>query len=93
MARFMIDAEIVGGNWVTIPKGEYRLRGTSQEPRKSECQIELDVFWDKVCPLLFILPSPSPFRPVDKLALARAGRVRAFGGQVFEACAIAHPQR
>lgn len=43
--RFMIDSEVVGGNWVELPKGRYSLAdegaGGSGTVRKlSYCQIE-----------------------------------------------------
>eukprot|EP01028_Stygiella_incarcerata_P012084 TRINITY_DN7264_c0_g1_i1.p1 TRINITY_DN7264_c0_g1~~TRINITY_DN7264_c0_g1_i1.p1 ORF type:complete len:1124 (-),score=299.58 TRINITY_DN7264_c0_g1_i1:209-3406(-) len=35
--RFMIDCDIVGGNWVGIPKGKYEI----VDPKRSVCQIEV----------------------------------------------------
>ncbi|KLO05308.1 hypothetical protein SCHPADRAFT_933696 [Schizopora paradoxa] len=40
--RFMIDAKVVGMNWIEIPAGKYRL---NTEKKKSTCQIELAVNW------------------------------------------------
>jgi DNA polymerase delta subunit 1 len=39
--RFMIDTDIVGGNWITIPKGSYTRRGNMSAT--STAQIEVDV--------------------------------------------------
>jgi DNA polymerase delta subunit 1 len=38
--RFMIDHDIVGCSWVTLPAGQYRLRDTR---RASRCQYEADI--------------------------------------------------
>ena len=39
--RFMIDMDIVGMNWIQIPKGKYMLRRESQ--KVSTCQFEFDI--------------------------------------------------
>jgi DNA polymerase delta subunit 1 len=39
--RFMIDTGIVGGNWITLPRGSYTKRATLAAT--STCQIEVDV--------------------------------------------------
>lgn len=44
--RFMIDRDIVGGGWISIDEGCYRLRRNQE--RTSRCQIELDVFFEHV---------------------------------------------
>lgn len=42
--RFMIDRDIVGGNWVELPAGAYCKR-----PRQlSYCQLELDIHYNKI---------------------------------------------
>uniref|UniRef100_A0A1B0GNL4 DNA polymerase n=1 Tax=Phlebotomus papatasi TaxID=29031 RepID=A0A1B0GNL4_PHLPP len=44
--RFMVDASIVGCNWIEIPPGKWRLRSKDMMPRpESRCQIEVDVSW------------------------------------------------
>lgn len=50
--RFMADTNVVGCNWIELPKGKYKMRGKPDslpdkefEP-KSRCQIEVDVAWD-----------------------------------------------
>jgi DNA polymerase delta subunit 1 len=39
--RFMIDKEMPGASWITVPEGKYNLR--SEKDRISTCQIEMDV--------------------------------------------------
>jgi len=39
--RFMIDCNIVGGNWVEVPAGKYRKTAKSM----SYCQLELDCLY------------------------------------------------
>lgn len=54
--RFMIDAEIVGGNWLELPAGTYKFRHAAGEEgyqkgdltRQSSCQVELDVVYDSI---------------------------------------------
>nr|XP_006813424.1 PREDICTED: DNA polymerase delta catalytic subunit-like [Saccoglossus kowalevskii] len=43
--RFMVDADVVGCNWVEVPAGSYQLRKKNE--CSSCCQIEVDVAWDK----------------------------------------------
>ncbi|KAH0582948.1 DNA-directed DNA polymerase delta [Termitomyces sp. 'cryptogamus'] len=42
--RFMIDAKVVGMNWIEVPAGKYHL--LSGEKKRSHCQIEFNVRWD-----------------------------------------------
>ncbi|KAG0577961.1 hypothetical protein KC19_5G194500 [Ceratodon purpureus] len=42
--RFMIDCDIVGGNWVELPAGTYNKSTTPL----SYCQLELDIHYNKV---------------------------------------------
>lgn len=42
--RFMVDAKVVGCNWITIPAGKYRLRTV----QSSLAQIEIDVKWTDI---------------------------------------------
>ncbi|KAH9940939.1 DNA polymerase family B-domain-containing protein [Epithele typhae] len=49
--RFMIDTRVVGMNWIEVPAGQYEL--LNGKDKKSQCQIELSVKWDK-----FISHSP-----------------------------------
>lgn len=59
--RFMVDADIVGCNWIQLPAGTYRVRekqasdarkpGTSSKdggsrPPTSRCQLEVDISWE-----------------------------------------------
>ncbi|KAJ8299468.1 hypothetical protein KUTeg_023528 [Tegillarca granosa] len=53
--RFMVDADVVGCNWIEVPAGKYHLRDRSHsdsnnDPKNpapvSRCQIELDVSWE-----------------------------------------------
>ncbi|XP_055958058.1 DNA polymerase delta catalytic subunit-like isoform X2 [Patella vulgata] len=48
--RFMVDAHVVGCNWIELPAGKYCLRenGGSKDklPLTSRSQIELDVSWE-----------------------------------------------
>ncbi|XP_040565732.1 DNA polymerase delta catalytic subunit [Lepeophtheirus salmonis] len=43
--RFMADTNVVGCNWIELPKNTYRLRDKSS--KLSRCQIEVDIAWDK----------------------------------------------
>ncbi|TFY53620.1 hypothetical protein EVJ58_g9353 [Rhodofomes roseus] len=43
--RFMIDAKVLGMNWIEVPAGSYKL--TPESKKKSHCQIELSVRWDR----------------------------------------------
>jgi DNA polymerase delta subunit 1 len=42
--RFMIDADVVGMNWLEAPAGKYKLR----EKPTSCCQVELEIEWDQL---------------------------------------------
>jgi DNA polymerase delta subunit 1 len=44
--RFMIDAELVGMNWVEIPAGKYTLR--QKHEQDSCCQYELDIHFKDI---------------------------------------------
>ena len=39
--RYMVDAKIVGANWVTLPAGKYLAR----DSLSTTCQIEADIMW------------------------------------------------
>ncbi|KAG8521459.1 DNA polymerase delta catalytic subunit [Galemys pyrenaicus] len=43
--RFMVDADIVGCNWLELPAGKYFLRPTE---KATLCQLEVDVRWSDV---------------------------------------------
>ena len=48
----MADTHVVGCNWIELPKGKYKLRGSegTNPPDfdvKSRCQIEVDVSWEE----------------------------------------------
>eukprot|EP00794_Sanderia_malayensis_P008104 gene8104-8972_t len=45
--RFMVDANIVGCNWIELPAGSYTKR-SNDSSKASNCQIEVDVAWDKL---------------------------------------------
>ncbi|KAI0705141.1 DNA polymerase family B-domain-containing protein [Cytidiella melzeri] len=42
--RFMIDTNVVGMNWIEVPKGKYTVL---EEGKKSHCQLEIQVRWDQ----------------------------------------------
>lgn len=44
MLRFMVDTDVVGCNWIELPKGKYRIR--PKKDHVSRCQIEVDVAYD-----------------------------------------------
>ncbi|XP_077994710.1 DNA polymerase delta catalytic subunit-like [Glandiceps talaboti] len=47
--RYMVDANVVGCNWIELPAGSYQLRNRGNAPTPvSTCQIELDIAWDHV---------------------------------------------
>ncbi|XP_057373980.1 DNA polymerase delta catalytic subunit-like [Daphnia carinata] len=46
--RYMVDADIVGCNWIELPAGSWRLRPQSNVTQVTSCQIEVDVAWNKV---------------------------------------------
>jgi hypothetical protein len=39
--RYMIDAAVVGGCWVSAPRGKYRVGGAGGRPKLSTCQLDL----------------------------------------------------
>ncbi|KAH0505460.1 DNA polymerase delta catalytic subunit [Microtus ochrogaster] len=43
--RFMVDADIVGCNWLELPAGKYVTRA---EKKATLCQLEVDVLWSDV---------------------------------------------
>nr|XP_054761921.1 DNA polymerase delta catalytic subunit-like [Lytechinus pictus]XP_054761922.1 DNA polymerase delta catalytic subunit-like [Lytechinus pictus] len=45
--RFMVDADVVGCNWIEVPAGSYRVRSSSGHTPVSASQIEIDVAWDR----------------------------------------------
>ncbi|KAL7549445.1 hypothetical protein ACHAWF_015195 [Thalassiosira exigua] len=47
--RFMIDEDITGASWLTLPKGTYGLRRSEAE-KGTHCQIEADIFYDEILP-------------------------------------------
>ena len=44
--RFLVDCNVGGSNWITIPAGDYALT----KSKASSCQIEIDVSYDKIQP-------------------------------------------
>ncbi len=51
----MVDANIVGCNWIELPAGNYSQRlstdaiaNRSSPAKTSNCQIEVDIAWDKL---------------------------------------------
>ncbi|GJE91144.1 delta DNA polymerase [Phanerochaete sordida] len=44
--RFMIDAKIVGMNWVEVPAGKYKI--LQEKDKKSHCQLEIAVRWNDI---------------------------------------------
>ncbi|KAG5220973.1 DNA-directed DNA polymerase delta [Salix suchowensis] len=43
--RFMIDAKVLGMNWIEVPAGKYKLKSDAE--KKSHCQIEFEVKYDQ----------------------------------------------
>jgi DNA polymerase delta subunit 1 len=39
--RYMIDAGVVGGCWVSVPAGKYDIGGKNGRPKLSTCQLDL----------------------------------------------------
>jgi len=60
--RFMIDANVVGCNWIELPPRKYRVRDSKNF--RSMCQYEVDVAWD-------VLVSHPPTGEYSKLAPMR----------------------
>jgi DNA polymerase delta subunit 1 len=48
--RFMVDAGVVGGNWVALPAGSYRLgpAGGPGAPRATHCQVEASTHYSSL---------------------------------------------
>ncbi|KAL5531593.1 POL3 [Sanghuangporus baumii] len=44
--RFMIDAKVVGMNWIEIPAGKYNI--LNGEKKRSQCQLEFSVAWNEL---------------------------------------------
>lgn len=42
--RFMVDTKVYGCNWITFPKGTYKVRNSPSQ-KKTRCQIEIDTNW------------------------------------------------
>ncbi|KAL9188489.1 hypothetical protein ACHAXT_006867 [Thalassiosira profunda] len=47
--RFMIDHNITGASWLSLPKGTYKLRQSESE-KGTHCQIEADIFFNEIIP-------------------------------------------
>mmetsp|Transcript_3469 Transcript_3469/g.7649 ORF Transcript_3469/g.7649 Transcript_3469/m.7649 type:complete len:1149 (-) Transcript_3469:95-3541(-) len=47
--RYMIDKDITGASWLSLPKGTYRLRESESE-KGTHCQIEADIFFNEIIP-------------------------------------------
>ncbi|KAL7515214.1 hypothetical protein ACHAXN_012622 [Cyclotella atomus] len=47
--RYMIDFDITGASWLTLPRGSYGLRVEEGE-RGTHCQIEADIFYNELIP-------------------------------------------
>ena len=46
--RFMIDHEVVGGNWVELPAGQHTYQGPGNSNTLSHCQMEAHIHCSKV---------------------------------------------
>lgn len=46
--RFMIDHEVVGGNWVELPAGHHTYLGPATANKLSHCQMEAHIHCSKV---------------------------------------------
>ena len=50
----MVDADVIGCNWVELPAGKYQVRRKTAAPSsdpsvpsyKSRCQLEVDISWE-----------------------------------------------
>ena len=47
--RYMIDFDITGASWLTLPKGSYALR-TAEGEKGTWCQIEADIVFNEIVP-------------------------------------------
>jgi len=43
--RFMVDTDIVGGNWIELPASKYITVAASHPEKESHCQLEAHVHW------------------------------------------------
>ncbi len=46
--RFMIDHDVVGGNWVELPAGHHTFQGPDHKHKLSHCQMEAHVHCSKI---------------------------------------------
>ena len=46
--RFMIDHEVVGGNWVELPAGHHTYEEPASSKKLSHCQLEAHIHCSKV---------------------------------------------
>lgn len=46
--RFMIDHDVVGGNWVELPAGHHTFQGPGHQHKLSHCQLEAHIHCSKV---------------------------------------------
>jgi len=47
--RFMIDRDITGAGWLTLPKGTYKIR-KNEAKKQTHCQLEVDIVYDEIIP-------------------------------------------
>ena len=47
--RFMIDREITGAGWLTLPKSTYKVRSKESE-KQTHCQLEIDICYPEIIP-------------------------------------------
>ncbi len=46
--RFMIDHDVVGGNWVELPAGHHTFQGPDHKHKLSHCQMEAHIHCSKI---------------------------------------------
>ena len=46
--RFMVDCDVVGGNWVELPAGTYVHYGANHPRKISHCQLESHIHYSKL---------------------------------------------
>lgn len=46
--RFMIDHEVVGGNWIEFPPASYTFQGPGHSHKLSHCQLEAHIHCNKL---------------------------------------------
>ena len=64
--RFMIDHEVVGGNWIEFPPNSYTFQGLGHSHKLSHCQLEAHIHCSK---LISHKPEGVPFTlPLDMVA-------------------------